>query len=263
MVGSAGGEQALQQLRRARAGVGHVDVRIGAVGDQRIGALQHALRDVGMQVQAGDDRHVRAHRRTQPGQQFAFAVVVLVGHHRAVQVQIDRVGPLCARGVHDLAGDALERIGGHMRRRAGAGPDHRQQFRLVAGQFADRADEAARRDIDVAQRQHVGAAHHRGKALAADKVVVVGLGRREGIGFVLETGEKNAHGSVVVEFGLGKRGRRRQAGRGTHPRAPAHFSAPRRARGPSAAGSAGSPGRRRPAAPPSPAARLRANRSGP
>ena len=47
----------LQQPRGDDAGGGHVGVRIFAVGGQRIRLGEHALTDVGVQVQAGDDGH--------------------------------------------------------------------------------------------------------------------------------------------------------------------------------------------------------------
>jgi hypothetical protein len=38
----------LQQHRCARAGLGHVDMRIGAVGNQKIGHRHHLRRDIGV-----------------------------------------------------------------------------------------------------------------------------------------------------------------------------------------------------------------------
>ncbi len=48
------GGQALQQVQRAFAGLGHVDVWVAAVGDQQVGVAQHARRHVGVQVERGD-----------------------------------------------------------------------------------------------------------------------------------------------------------------------------------------------------------------
>ena len=92
-----GCEAARQQLGGAFAGGGHVDVRIGAVRHQRVGLAQHAPRDVGVQVEAGDDRQLRPDDRAQPRQQLAFAVVGVLGHRGAVQVEVDRVEPALSR----------------------------------------------------------------------------------------------------------------------------------------------------------------------
>ena len=73
-----------QQHGRPLTGVGHVDVGVGAVGHQAIGQLQHALGHVGMQVQAGHDRHLRAHHGADARDEFTFAVVGIFGHSRAV-----------------------------------------------------------------------------------------------------------------------------------------------------------------------------------
>ncbi len=82
-----------QQIGATRAGVGAVDVRVGAVGAHRAGMLQHAPRDVGMQVQAGDQRHRRPDHCAQPLQQLAFGIVHVLGHCRAVQVEVDASKP--------------------------------------------------------------------------------------------------------------------------------------------------------------------------
>ena len=50
----AGPQHLIQNARGARAGLGHIDVRIGAVSDQRVGVLHHRARDVRVQVEARD-----------------------------------------------------------------------------------------------------------------------------------------------------------------------------------------------------------------
>ena len=57
------------------AGVGHVDVGVGAVGDQRIRMLHHLGRDVGVEIEAYDQRQVLADHLAHAGKDFAFAVV--------------------------------------------------------------------------------------------------------------------------------------------------------------------------------------------
>ena len=46
-----------QQRRRASFRLLHVHVRIGSVGDQKVGGLDHQARDVGMEVEHDDDRY--------------------------------------------------------------------------------------------------------------------------------------------------------------------------------------------------------------
>ncbi|MNU02506.1 hypothetical protein D3C72_2462370 [compost metagenome] len=57
----------------------------------------------------------------------------------------------------------------------------------------DGVDEAACGNIDRAQRQHVFAPHHGGKAFTPDEIVVAGLGRRKGIGLVLKACHQDMH----------------------------------------------------------------------
>ena len=60
--------------------IGHVNVRVSAVRNQTITERQHALGHIGVQIQAGDDGHIRPHQGAQAAQQLAFAVVGVFGH---------------------------------------------------------------------------------------------------------------------------------------------------------------------------------------
>ena len=84
----------------AGTGFGHVDVRVGAKARHRLRERQHAARDVGMQVQAGDHRHPRADDGAQPRQQLAFGVVGVFGDGGAVQVEVDGVEAAALRVFH-------------------------------------------------------------------------------------------------------------------------------------------------------------------
>ena len=163
-------------------------MRIGAIGHQRIGGLQHSGGDIGVQVQAGDDGDARAHDSAQRRQQPAFTVIVVAAHHGAVQVQIDGVEVPVVGSGDDLAGNALERVLFDMRRRRGAGPQDRDQVMTAHG-----ADETADRNVDIAHRQHVGAMRHGGKCTTPHEVVIACRCGREGIGFVLEARDQDAH----------------------------------------------------------------------
>ena len=116
-------QRALEQPRRALAGGGHVDVRIGAIGDEAVGMLDHRARDVGVQVEARDDGNAGADDLAHAREQLALAVVEMLGDHRAVQVEVDAVDRpgLRSRASH-LADDALVRVRGDVRRRRGRAP---------------------------------------------------------------------------------------------------------------------------------------------
>lgn len=174
-----------------RAGCGHVDVRVGPVGDQPVCACQHAGGHVRVQVERCHDRHALARGGAQSGQQFAFAVVAMLGHHGAVQVEVDGIGIVQAARGDDLARDPLECVRRDRAGRIGRRPQHRH--RLVPGHFHG-GQEACDRHIGVAQRQDPRAPLHRRPALAPDERVVGGPRWRERVGFVLEAGHQDLHG---------------------------------------------------------------------
>ncbi len=161
----------MQQLRGAPAGRGHVHVRIGPVGDQAIGARLHAGSHVRVQVERCHDRCAVARGGAQPGQQFALAVVVMLGHHGTVQIEVDGIGIVSAARLDDLARDPLERVFRDRAGRIGRRPQHRHQRvpgRLHGGQ------EARDRHIGVAQGQHLGAPLDRRPAFSFDELAVGG-----------------------------------------------------------------------------------------
>lgn len=181
-------QQPAEQGGRAPPGVGHVDVRVGPVGDHRIGRLEHQRGHVGVQVQADRDGHPGPHRGADPAQDLAVPVVVRGGHHGAVQVQVDRVRPVLAAGVDDLPADPLEGTVGHRRRGGGRAPQHRAELGAPGPGLPD---EPADRDVDIGQPQHLRAAVHPREALAVDEVLVVGRCRGEGVRLVQEPGDQD------------------------------------------------------------------------
>ena len=84
-------QQPVEQLDGALAGHRHVDVRIGAIADQRGRELRHLGRQIGVIVEARHDRQVVADDAADAPQQLAFAVLGVLRHHGAVQVEVDRV----------------------------------------------------------------------------------------------------------------------------------------------------------------------------
>ena len=138
------------------AGVGHVDMRIGAVGNQRVGMFDHLGRDIGVQIEADHQRQVVADHLAHARQDFAFAVVEMFGDHGAVQVEIDGVErSRRLDAVDHHLDDALKGILGHMRRGAGAAGNRRHHLPALGFR---RFDKAGQPDIDVAHDlEHVGA----------------------------------------------------------------------------------------------------------
>ena len=111
----------IDQLERALEDVG---VRIFLVGDQQVGALDHRRREVVVRIELGADDDLRADDGAHALQQVAFAIVVAVGDHRAVQAEQHHVD----RQRRAQVGEQLvaQRFLGGARRRAarlGAG-DH-------------------------------------------------------------------------------------------------------------------------------------------
>jgi hypothetical protein len=114
-------QQAVEQLGGAAAGRRHVDMRIGAVADHRTCVAHHLRGQVGVVVEAGDDRHPVPDQRADAAQQLAFAILVMLGDHRAMQVEIDAVErPSRREVVENAASDLLVSlaldIGGRRRR---------------------------------------------------------------------------------------------------------------------------------------------------
>ena len=119
----SGREDLVQQARGARAGLGHVDVRIGAIGNEPVRVLHHRARDVGVQVEARHHGHAIADHLAHAAQQLAFAVVVRLDHHGAVQVQVNTIDRQRGfQSLNEFFGNALERVRGYVRRRAGGAP---------------------------------------------------------------------------------------------------------------------------------------------
>ena len=196
-----GPEAARQQRAGAFAGLRHVHVRVGAVGHQRVGLAQHALGHVGVQVQADDDGRLRADQGAQAADQFALAVEGVLGHGRAMQVEVDRVQAAgrgqCGPGVVGDAGrDAFEGVLRDIGRGNCPGPAAGQQRpALGLAEF----DEAADRDVDAGQRRlHRRAADEGREGVAAVEGGPVGPARRKGVGLVLVAGDEDAgHGGRV------------------------------------------------------------------
>lgn len=150
--------------------------------------VYHVGRDVGVEVEARHQRNILADDAAHARQNFAFAVVEMLGDHRAVQVKIDRIERTGGRDAvdHDLH-NAFERVPGDMRRRACTAGDRRNELPAIG---FGAVDETGQADIDAAHHlQHAGALRHRRPAAAMLEVLKRRLRRSEGVGLVQEAAE--------------------------------------------------------------------------
>ena len=85
------GEQVAQHGGRLGAALAHVEMRVGAVADEGVDQIDHAVRDIGVQVVGRDDRHVRPDDPAHPLEQHALGIVLLGRQRRAVGADIDAV----------------------------------------------------------------------------------------------------------------------------------------------------------------------------
>ena len=108
--------------------------------------FHHLRRDVGVQVEARDQRNVVANDAAHARQDLAFAVVEMLGDHGAMQVEIDGIERAGGGDAvdHDRH-DALKGVPGDMRRRACAAGNRRNEFPAVG--FGT-VHEAGKPDID-------------------------------------------------------------------------------------------------------------------
>ena len=186
-----------EQVGRAASGVGHVDMGVGAVAHQRVGAIDHCLRDVGVQVQARHQRQVRPDHAPHTGEEFAFAVVEVFGDHCAVEVEVDGIGVRVADTFDDHRGNALERVLGYVCRRLGGRPHGGDE--PVAGAL-HLLDEPGDGQVP---RHHgledLAAALQAWPAFRPLEILERRLRGREGVGLVLEPADRDAHQCLSVE----------------------------------------------------------------
>ena len=76
-------------------------MRCRMVADQRAGLLDHLVRDVGVQIERGDQRQIQADRRAGGAQDLAGCVFAALGRHRAMQYQQHAVERPGATQPHD------------------------------------------------------------------------------------------------------------------------------------------------------------------
>ena len=163
-----------EDARAEGAGLDVIDVRLRVVEDHRVGQVDHAPGDVGVAVDRGHDRQVRADQLADRRVQAAGAVVVSLGHHRAVRDQQQAVElARLADGAEQFVLQAV--VGGIVQRPARGGREGEEQRHGRLAQLAQGARHlvpaASERVEDLAPAQvEPGAEPFQGRA-----------GRREGV----------------------------------------------------------------------------------
>ena len=128
ITGSTSPLSARTSVRAGALGrLAHVDVRIGAIAGDDGGVVDHRRRHVRVEVEPDGDRQPRRHG-ADPPKQLPFAVVQMLGHHRAVQREERRVAAVPDRAhdrvAHVLVGRPLD-VPGRVR----AGGDGKDDLR--------------------------------------------------------------------------------------------------------------------------------------
>ena len=62
-------------------------MRIGVKADDHVGQLGHLRRNVGVQIECRDDGRVATDEFSHRQYEFALGVLMLLGHHRAMQIE--------------------------------------------------------------------------------------------------------------------------------------------------------------------------------
>ena len=103
-----------------------------------------------MQIEADDERQPAADHLAHPAQDLAFAIVEMLAHHGAMQVEIDRIKrPGAFDTVDNHLDNTLIGVFCYMGAGAGGSENRRHQFPGVHLGFTD---EAGKADVDVANR---------------------------------------------------------------------------------------------------------------
>ena len=112
-----------QNARGALPGLGAVDMRVGQIDRHAVAVFGHRLGQIDVIVEADHHRNFRSDDGADPAQQFSFAILEIFTHHRAVQIEIDRIDRHRQRQPADqLACDPLIGVAGDDAAGPAAGP---------------------------------------------------------------------------------------------------------------------------------------------
>ena len=75
------GELPRKQFRHLPAAVCHLDMRISAIGNQRVRVLGHLSCHISVKIERRHDRYVRPDRGKNPRQEFVLRIVMFLSNH--------------------------------------------------------------------------------------------------------------------------------------------------------------------------------------
>ena len=88
-----------EEAHAALASGAGIVMRVVGVGDQGGGMVDHALGDIGMQIEGGDDGNLVAQPNTNLHEEVALGIVFAIRQHRAMQREEHAVEFACQRDV--------------------------------------------------------------------------------------------------------------------------------------------------------------------
>ena len=154
-------QRAHQGAPGAACGIGHVDVGIGAIAGNDRGAVDHGVCHLGVEIERHCNRHVGCDL-ADAVQQFAFAVVIVFRHHRAVQGEQHGIAALL-----DLVDDGRRHllVGGlgDEARGIGAGGHRHGEFGAGLARYLDESTEGGVGAFELLDGKGAGKIRRAGK----------------------------------------------------------------------------------------------------
>ena len=139
-----------RQASGLRTRIAVVEMRVRLAGDEDVGGIEHRIRQVPMQIQPDSNRRFGC-GGAQTAEQVTFAILAIRRHHRAVQVQNDRIHSFGS--TDQIVGEPRVDFGFDRTARPRASCENRHQFDFV--QRRQGFDDAAKRSALPRAEQHV------------------------------------------------------------------------------------------------------------
>ena len=137
-----------KMLRRPRPCFCHIDMRIGAVCNQRIRFRNHALRHIRVKIKARSKGYIRPDKRADTAKDFPLPIIKMLRDHGAMKIEINSINRACRSQIlKHHAHDALKGIFRDMSGGRGRTPDKRDK-RVARRSIVD---EARNRDIHACE----------------------------------------------------------------------------------------------------------------
>jgi hypothetical protein len=191
------------QSRRLAASLGHVDMRVGVVPDDRIGQGDAQGRVIAVEV-GGDDDRPPPDCFSHGGDKIAVGIVDLLDHHRSVQIEQHPVHwparlLLLPQAIEEFGLERFVVAPPNQAAGISEGPQQRNQLESVLGRAVD---ESAHAGVSAAE-----ALDHFLSAIKPESLFEVAHGRRrfgEGAGLVQHAAGNDSHHSMLLEVQTGR-----------------------------------------------------------